>query len=233
VWRKPLARERKQTRVDSGADSKVWMEEDVFCASLQHSLGLYTREFYFEGEIFMVTKRTRILVLTGVLSALAWVLMALEFPLFIYFPSYLKIDFSDIPAILGGLTAGPLVGVAIELVKNILHFITMSKEGGIGEIANFFAGIGLLIPIVLIARKNPKRLIVANIAGIVLMTVVANIVNYFITLPLYMKDPPREVILTTIYTMLVPFNIVKGIIVAIVTLVLYSALKKVIQKYQV
>lgn len=181
----------------------------------------------------MVTKRTRILVLTGVLSALAWVLMALEFPLFIYFPSYLKIDFSDIPAILGGLTAGPLVGVAIELVKNILHFITMSKEGGIGEIANFFAGIGLLIPIVLIARKNPKRLIVANIAGIVLMTVVANIVNYFITLPLYMKDPPREVILTTIYTMLVPFNIVKGIIVAIVTLVLYSALKKVIQKYQV
>lgn len=181
----------------------------------------------------MVTKKTRILVLTGVLSALAWVLMALEFPLFIYFPSYLKIDFSDIPAILGGLVAGPLVGVAIELVKNLMHFMTMSREGGIGEIANFFAGVGLLIPIVLIARKNPKKLILGNVAGIALMTVIANVVNYFITLPLYMKNTPKEVILTTIYTVLVPFNIVKGIIVAIVTIVLYSALKKVIQKYRV
>ena len=169
----------------------------------------------------------------GVLSALAWVLMALEFPLFIYFPSYLKIDFSDVPAVLGGIVLGPLAGVAIELVKNLLHFLTLSKEGGIGEIANFFAGAGFLLPIVLIVRKNAKRLVPANIAGILSMTVVANLVNYFVTLPLYMKNPPKEVIMTTILTILVPFNLVKGIIVAIVTIVLYAALKKVMAKYEV
>jgi riboflavin transporter len=186
-----------------------------------------------EGLIVLVSKKTRIVVLIGVLSGLAWVLMALEFPLFIYFPSYLKIDFSDLPAILGGLVAGPLVGIAIELVKNILHFLTLSKEGGIGEIANFFAGVGLLLPIVLIARKNIKHLIVANIAGILSMTIVANLVNYFITLPLYLKNPPKEVIITTILTILLPFNLVKGVIVAIVTIVLYNALRKVIEKYKV
>ena len=181
----------------------------------------------------MVSKKTRVTVLIGVLSALAWVLMALEFPLFIYFPSYLKIDFSDVPAILGGIALGPLAGVAVEFVKNLLHFLTMSKEGGIGEIANFFAGAGLLVPIAIIARKNAKKLVLGNIAGVISMTVVANLVNYFITLPLYMKNPPKEVIMTTILTILVPFNLVKGVIVAIVVAVLYAALKKVIAKYRI
>ncbi len=181
----------------------------------------------------MVSRKTRVIVLIGVLSALAWVLMALEFPLFIYFPSYLKIDFSDVPAILGSIVLGPLAGVAVEFVKNLLHFLTLTKEGGIGEIANFFAGAGLLIPIALIVRKNPKRMLVANIAGIIGMTVAANLVNYFITLPLYMKDAPREVIVTTILTILIPFNVVKGIIVTAVTAALYAALKKVLAKYKI
>ena len=64
------------------------------------------------------------------------------------------------------------------------------------------------------------------------MSVVANLVNYFITLPLYMKNPPKDVILTTIFTILLPFNLVKGIIIAIVTVILYAALKKVIEKYK-
>ncbi|NJD04136.1 MAG: ECF transporter S component [Ruminiclostridium sp.] len=187
---------------------------------------------FIGGVIFVITRKTRALVLIGVLSGLAWVLMALEFPLFIYFPSYLKIDFSDVPAILGGIVLGPLAGVAVELVKNLLHFLTLSKEGGIGEIANFFAGAGLLIPIALIVRKDAKKLILGNIAGILSMTVVANLVNYFITLPLYMKNPPKEVIMTTILTVLIPFNLVKGIIVAIVVTVLYAALKKIIKKYR-
>ena len=88
----------------------------------------------------MVARKTRLVVIVGVMSALAWVLMALDFPLFIYFPSYLKIDFSDIPAIFGGMLAGPVVGIIIEFIKNVLHFFTMSRHGGIGEIANFAPG---------------------------------------------------------------------------------------------
>jgi riboflavin transporter FmnP len=181
----------------------------------------------------MANKKTRIIVLTGVLSGLAWILMVLELPLFVYFPSYLKIDFSDIPAILGGIIAGPLVGIAIELVKNILHFFTMSKEGGIGEIANFFAGVGLILPMVVIIRKNEKRMMAGFIAGIISMAVVANIINYFITLPLYMQNPPASVLWSTILAFLLPFNIVKGIIVCVVAFFLYMTLKKVIAKYKV
>ncbi len=195
--------------------------------------GLDAPEAFIERVIFLVTRKTRLMVLIGVLSALAWVLMALEFPLFIYFPSYLKIDFSDVPAILGGIVLGPLAGVVIEFVKNLLHFLTLTKEGGIGEIANFFAGAALLIPIAVIARKNAKRLVLGNVVGIIAMTVIANLVNYFITLPLYMQNPPKEVIMTTILTVLAPFNIVKGIIVAIVVVILHSALKKVIEKYKI
>lgn len=181
----------------------------------------------------MATKKTRVLVMIGALSALGWVLMALEFPLFIYFPSYLKMDFSDIPAILGGIAFGPLAGVAVEFIKNLLHFFTMSKEGGIGEIANFFAGAGLLVPIAIIARRNIKKLVLGNVIGVLSMTVIANLVNYFITLPLYMNNPPKEVIWTTILTILVPFNLVKGVIVAVVVIILHATLKKVIEKYKI
>ncbi len=181
----------------------------------------------------MASKRTRVIVLVGVLSALSWVLMALEFPLFIYFPSYLKIDFSDLPAIFSGIIAGPLAAVATELLKNLLHFFTMSKEGGIGEIANFAAGIGLVLPIVLVTRKNGKRMWIGLILGTIGMTVTANLVNYFITLPLYMKGADNKVLLDTILAITIPFNIVKGIIVSIPAYFLHMILKNVIRKYKI
>jgi riboflavin transporter FmnP len=166
-------------------------------------------------------------------AALAWVLMALEFPLFFYFPSYLKIDFSDIPALFGGIIAGPLAVIIIEMVKNILHFITMTKEGGIGEIANFFTGVGFCLPVVLIMKRNDKKIILGLVAGTVSMTIVANLVNYFVTLPLYMENPPVEVLISTVAAFTLPFNIVKGIIVSIVAFFLYMALRSIINRQKV
>jgi len=181
----------------------------------------------------MVSRKTRLIVVIGIMSALAWVLMALDFPLFVYFPAELKLDFSDIPAIFGGLLAGPAAGVAIELIKNILHFFTMSSHGGIGEIANFFAGAGLVLPLALIARKGENKMIPGFIAGIISMTVMANLANYFITLPIYMKNPPKNVILGYILAYTVPFNIVKGIIVCAATFFIYKVLKNIISKYRI
>jgi riboflavin transporter FmnP len=181
----------------------------------------------------MSSKRTRIVVLIGVLSALSWVLMALEFPLFIYFPSYLKVDFSDLPAIFSGIIAGPMAAVVTEFIKNLLHFFTMSKEGGIGEIANFAAGVGMTVPVAIIVRKNDKRIWLGLICGIIGMTVIANLVNYFITLPLYMKGADNKVLLDTILAITIPFNIVKGIMVSVVTYFLHMLLKGVIKKYRI
>lgn len=174
-------------------------------------------------------KRTRIITFVGVLSALAAVLQFFEFPLVMLFPSYLKIDFSDIPAILGAIALGPLVGVAIEFVKNLIHFIFASNSPfASGEIANFFAGIGLLIPVAVMYRKNIKKFFLPYIVGAISMTVVANIMNYFVNLPLY--GLKKEALWPTIINFLVPFNLVKAAIVAVVTIILYSKLKTLLNR---
>ncbi len=72
----------------------------------------------------------------GVLSAVAVILYYLEFPILPAFP-WLMIDFSEIPVLLGGFALGPVAGVLIELIKNILHFIFKGATGGVGELANF------------------------------------------------------------------------------------------------
>ncbi|MGI6668389.1 MAG: ECF transporter S component [Acetivibrionales bacterium] len=181
----------------------------------------------------MVARKTRLVVIVGVMSALAWVLMALDFPLFIYFPSYLKIDFSDIPAIFGGMLAGPVVGIIIEFIKNVLHFFTMSRHGGIGEIANFCTGAGLVLPLTIIVRRDEKKMIHGFVAGIITMTITANLANYFITLPLYMKNPPAEVLLSVILAYTLPFNIIKGVIICTTSYFLYKALRNIINKHKI
>ena len=75
----------------------------------------------------------------GILSAIAYVLMFISVPLPI-FPSFLKIDLSDIPAIFGGMSLGPIAGIAIVIIKNFLQGITASTTGGVGEFANVIIG---------------------------------------------------------------------------------------------
>lgn len=176
-------------------------------------------------------KKTRLISLIGVLSALSVILYFFEFPLFVYFPSYLKVDFSDVPAILGSIAAGPAAGVLIEFIKNVIHFfIKNNTPFASGEIANFFAGIGFLIPCALLFRKSVKGKVLVYLLSAFTMTVVANIMNYFVNLPLY--GVPKEAIWPTIINFLVPFNLVKAAILSIVTAVLYSSLKGLIQKYR-
>lgn len=171
--------------------------------------------------------KTRIVVLIGVLSALSFVLYFFEFPLTIFFPPYLKIDFSDVPAILGGVAAGPVVGAAIQLIKNVLHFFLISKEPmASGEIGNFFAGIGLIIPISIIIRKTMKNSFIAYLIGAIVMNLLANVMNYFVALPLY--GVPKEARIPTIMYTLVPFNFVKAAIISVVAAVLFNRLKNVL-----
>ncbi|HHW31032.1 MAG TPA: ECF transporter S component [Clostridiaceae bacterium] len=183
----------------------------------------------------MNNRKTNIVVLVGVLSALAFVLYFLEFPLAFLFPAFLKIDFSDVPAILGGIAAGPLVGTAIELIKNILHFLLISKEPmASGEIANFFAGTSFLIPVAIMIRSREKfskwpYFILPYVVATLISTTIINIINYFVTLPLYGLE--SEARLPMIISSLIPFNILKGILVSAVTILLYSKLKGFISKY--
>ena len=176
-----------------------------------------------------MNRKVKLITTVGVLSALSIILYFIEFSLFGLFPTFLKIDLSDVPAILAGISFGPIAGVGIELIKNIVHFLLVNRTPfGSGEIGNFFAGIGLMLPIAITIRKTGKHNILPYALGTIFMSILANIMNYFISFPLY--GIPAEQRWPTIVSATLPFNIVKGIIISIITAALYIRLKAFFEK---
>ena len=183
---------------------------------------------------------TRMMTKTAVLSVIAFIIMYLEIPLW-FTPTFLKIDLSDIPALIGAFSLGPVAGIVIELIKNILH---MAMKGtttmGVGELANFIVGSVLVFTAGYIYSKNKtiKTAIVGMIAGTIVMTVIASVMNYYVLIPFYAKlyGMPIQTYVdlgskvnkfvvdyrTFILFGIVPFNFVKGVLVSLVTLPLYK-----------
>jgi Predicted membrane protein len=176
----------------------------------------------------MNAKSTKLITTVGVFSALAIILYLVDFPVAFLFPAYLKIDFSDVPAILAGVSAGPFAGIMVQLVKNIIHFLMKSETGGVGEMANFIAGSALMLPIAIFYGKEKLKMIPSFAIGTISMVIFANLVNYFITLPLYRM--PKETLLPTIISVLIPFNIFKAVLVLVVCGLLMKRTIKFIRK---
>lgn len=189
-------------------------------------------------------KSTNSLAKISILSVIAYVIMLVEIPV-IFFPGFLKIDLSDLPALIGGLALGPMAGIMIELVKNILHLITKTYTGGVGELANFLVGIALIIPpsVLYLKNKTKTSALVGITIGIITMTIVGALSSYYITLPFYAKVMPIEEIIalssaanaaivdmkTLVLYGIVPFNILKGIVVAILTSILYKRISPILK----
>jgi riboflavin transporter FmnP len=184
--------------------------------------------------------QTKTLTRIAVLSIIAFVLMFLDFALPI-FPAFLKIDISDVPALIGTFAYGPLAGVIIELIKNILITVFKgSQTGFVGEAANFVIGCALVIPAGIIYKRNKdrKNAIIGLAVGVLSMTIVGALANYFILLPLYAQFMPVEAIIemgsivisaindfkTLVLYGITPFNIFKGLIVSIITMLIYKRL---------
>lgn len=192
-----------------------------------------------------VSLKTNFLTKTAILSVIAYILMLLEIPVF-FFPGFLKIDLSDLPALLGAFALGPAAGIIIELIKNVLHWITATHTGGVGELANFIVGCALIIPAAFIYRKNKNKInaVIGMLTGIVAMSLVAAITNYYILLPFYAKIMPLEAIIemsaasnafiTDIKTLIlygiIPFNIFKGVIISVITVLIYKKLSPILHK---
>lgn len=190
---------------------------------------------------------TKTIAKVGVLSAISYVLMFISVPLPI-FPSFLKIDLSDIPAIFGGMSLGPMAGLAIVIVKNFLQGITASTTGGVGEFANIVIGGSYVLIICLFYRKlkGTKGVLAGGVVGIVVMTIMGCIMNYYIMMPLYatVYGMPLEQIIqmgtvinpkvTDLYTfviwMIAPFNMVKAVLMTAVTLPLFKKVEKLLSK---
>ena len=195
-----------------------------------------------ESRVFLLKeekmKNTKILALIGVMTALSFVLYLIEIPVGFLFPSapFLQIDFSDVPAILLSIAYGPFVGIIIGLFKNVLHFVFKSQTpAASGEIANLFAGIAYFLPISIFyfINKNKKQFkLVNNIIlltiGTVLMVLVMIWINFNITLPLYGISGNLEK--WAFVNSITPFNILKGVLIGIVSLLIYPRLSKYLLK---
>lgn len=179
----------------------------------------------------------------AVLGAISFLIMYIEFPI-PPFPPFMKLDFSDLPAIIGGFSMGPLAGILIELVKNLIHLLKTSTSG-IGELANFLVGIAYVLPAALIYKykKTKKWAVISMIIGIFSMIVLASIANYYILIPFYSKFMPIEQIIdiskkvsnnivdlyTYIVYVVVPFNAIKGMLLSLITFIIYKKIDKILK----
>lgn len=130
----------------------------------------------------------RALCVTGIMSALGALLMLVEFPLPMLIPAFIKMDFSELPALITTYAFGPAYGVAVCFLKNVLHLISGSTMG-IGELSNFVLGSVLVLIAGLFYKKNKtkKSAVLGASVGSLVMACVCVFTNYFIVYPLYCK----------------------------------------------
>ena len=152
--------------------------------------------------------RTHRIAVTAMLSAAATVLMFLEFPIPFLIPSFVELDFSELPALLAAFSLGPVSGVVVCLVKNVIKGLLFSGTGGVGEMCNFLLGICFVVPAGLIyrCRKTRSGALAGALAGAVIMALCSIPVNYFISYPVYTKFLPIDVIISMYQEIVQSFN---------------------------
>lgn len=186
---------------------------------------------------------TRMLAMSAMLSAVSFVLAFFEFPVPLS-PSFARIDLSDFPALIGAFAFGPVSGLLIELVKNVLQLLT-SSTGGVGELANFIMGGSFVATAGLIYKfhKTKRTAWIACIISSVVMGIVAAITNYFILLPMFEQFMPLDAVIASfgefipfIKTKLdvvlynaFPFNLLKGLVIGIFTMLVYKHLSPILK----
>lgn len=132
----------------------------------------------------------RNLAMAGMLSAVAFIFMFLDFPIPALIPPFVKMDISDLPALLGAFALGPVYGVVISFLKNLLHIVIAGTSTACaGEISNFFMGAVFTFTAGWLYHrsKNRKGALIGALVGAVVMGVLSVPINYFISYPAYIQ----------------------------------------------
>ena len=186
----------------------------------------------------------RMLTVVAIMSALSIVLMMLEFSVPLV-PNFLKLDVSDFPALLTSFAISPIAGVAVCLLKNVLHLF-FTSTGGVGDLANFLTSAALVFPAGLIYRKSRtlKGAILGAAVGAIVSALVCVPVNYFITYPFYSATfLPMDTIMQLYRNILpsvdslekallifnAPFTFVKGTLCILLTFIVYKPLSPILK----
>ena len=187
------------------------------------------------------------LVTIAVLSAVAAVLMYLEFPLW-FAPPFYELDFSEIPVLVGAFSMGPVSGIVICLIKNLIH-LTITTTSGVGELSNFILGVAFVLPAGLIYKfkKNRKGALIGSLAGALFMAVFSVVSNYFLVYPFYTAFMPEDAIigaynaiasavgghmdnlLECLVVFNMPFTFLKGMISVGITFLIYKHISPIIK----
>ena len=191
---------------------------------------------------------TKTMVKISVLGVIALVLMLLDFPLW-FTPPFIKFDVSDVPSLIGAFALGPMAGVIIQLIKNLLKILVVGTNTvAVGELANFIVGsvFAYTAGLIYYKEKTFKNAVIGLIAGTITMTVVISILNYYVMIPFYAKayGMPLDKIVTIsgavnkyvvdlkslIIYAIVPFNLLKGTVVSLVTILLYKRVSPILHR---
>ena len=193
--------------------------------------------------------RTHKLTVTAMLSAVAFILMFIEFPIPALIPSFVKMDVSDLPELLAAFALGPLYGVAVALVKNALHILIKGTSSAyVGELCNFTLGAVFALTAGLIYRvkKNRAGALLGSIAGAALMALLSVPLNFFIVYPAYVVCygmpmeaiigmyqqilPTADSLLKCLAVFNLPFTFVKGLLDVALCFLIYKPLSPLLHR---
>jgi len=190
-------------------------------------------------------KRTHHIAVTAILGAAAAVLQLFEIPLPFLIPDFVRLDFSELPALLASFSLGPLWGAAVCLIKNLFK-LTTTYSGGVGELGNFLMGVCFVVPAGLFYQKHKTRrgALLASVLGAVCMAAASIPINYFITYPVYANIFPIETIIQ-LYQLIrpsvnglleclivfnAPFTLLKGALDVLLCFLIYKPLSPLLHK---
>lgn len=194
-------------------------------------------------------ERTHKLAVAGMLSAVAFVLMYIEFPIPALIPAFIKLDVSDLPELLAAFALGPVWGVVVTLLKNALFSVLHGTSSQyVGELCNFLLGSVFSFTAGLIYHhaKSRKTALLGAVAGAVLMSLISVPVNYFIVYPAYVVvygmpmeviigmyqaiDPAADDLLKCLVLFNVPFTFCKGMLDVVLCFLIYKPLSPLLHR---
>lgn len=192
-----------------------------------------------------IRSNTKNITVTAMLAAVATVLMFLDFSVPILVPSFVKLDVSEIPALLASFSLGPVYGIIICLIKNLVN-LTRSTTSGVGELCNFILGAVFVFPAGLIYQrmKTDKGAFIGSLAGALAMAILSLPINLYVTYPIYSNFIPLEGIVGMYQAILpnvknlfqcllifnVPFTLLKGLIDVAITFLMYKKLSPILRR---
>ena len=181
--------------------------------------------------------QVRTMMLLAILGAWGVILRFFEFPILPAAP-FLKIDFSDVPAMMAALIFSPIAGVIVLAIKNVLYWLVSGAGEPIGVLSNFVAGLMFIVPVALFYHKfkGVKSIVSGLVTGTIVMAFGMSVLNYFLILPAYgwfmgweMSETIRW---NTVLIGILPFNMIKGMIVGLLFVPLFVKMRSWIEQKQ-